>query len=61
MAKRLIELYQLNDRVEIKLADGRWRPGKVTQHDPPGVWVMTLDDGLWFVTNGRRIRPAGTG
>ncbi len=58
MVKRLVELYRPGDRVEIKLADEEWTPGKVVRHDPPGLWVATTASGLWFVTNGRRIRAA---
>ena len=60
MAARLVEIYKLADRVEVLFADEEgdtWRPGVVRGLDHPGVWVQTEDRRLWFVTNGRRIRP----
>jgi hypothetical protein len=60
MSARLIEIYKLDDRVEVLFADeagDTWRPGVVRGLDHPGVWVQTEDRRLWFVTNGRRIRP----
>ena len=36
---------------------GRWQPARLARHDPPGVWVQTMDGRFWFVTNTRRIRP----
>lgn len=60
MPPRLIEIYRLNDRVEVLFADEEgdaWRPAVVRGLDHPGVWVQTADRRLWFVTNGRRIRP----
>ncbi len=41
-------------------AADRWQPGVVDRFQRPGVWVRTADRQLWFVTNGRRIRPAGS-
>ena len=63
MAKRLADLYQPNDIVEIRFGDDdRWWLGLVRRHEPPGVWVQTQNGRLWFVTNGRRIRAyAGRG
>jgi hypothetical protein len=61
MVKRLAELYQPGDQVELKLADGEWRLGQVVRHDPPGIWVATSGPCLWFVTNSRRIRAAKEG
>jgi hypothetical protein len=59
LAARLAELYQPGDAVEVYFAAAEeWRPGVVVVHQPPGVWVRTEDGGVWFVTNGRRIRPA---
>lgn len=58
MVKRLVELYQPGDRVEITFGDQRWQPASVLKHDPPGAWVQTADGRSWFVTNGRRIRRA---
>jgi hypothetical protein len=61
MAQRLVEVYALGDRVEIVFEiDGEevWRGGTVVGHQHPAVWVRTDQDRkLWFVTNGRRIRP----
>ena len=56
MAKRLVELYNPGERVEITFGNGCWRPGRVARHEYPGVWVQTEDGRLWFVTNGRHIR-----
>jgi hypothetical protein len=61
MKKRLVELYGINDRVEIylKTIDGEaWHPGRVIQHDNPGVWVEVGRGSHWFVTNRQRIRKA---
>ncbi|MDX1664905.1 MAG: hypothetical protein R3272_14030 [Candidatus Promineifilaceae bacterium] len=65
MVKRLIDRYQLGDRVEICLtsspgceAEEGWVAGRVTAHAFPGIWVETDEGGRWFVTNSRRIRPA---
>ena len=61
MARRLVESYQVGERVELLFSDGaveQWRTGRVVGLQHPAVWVQTDDDGrLWFVTNGRRIRP----
>ncbi len=64
MAARLVEIYKLADRVEVLFADeagDTWRPGVVRGLDHPGVWVQTEDRRLWFVTNGRRLRPMNSG
>ena len=63
MVRRLIEKYKLQDAVEIYLQsgeNGRWVAGTVERHDFPGLWVLTESGYLWFVTNGRRIRPRRT-
>jgi len=58
MPPRLAELYRLGDVVEIYFTDEvEWRPGVVVALQAPGVWVRTEDGAVWFVTNGRRIRP----
>jgi hypothetical protein len=58
--ERLVDLYRPGDAVEIYFVeDAEWRPGVVVALQRPAVWVKT-DDGdgvVWFVTNGRRIRP----
>jgi len=60
MAQSLVETYQIDDVVEILLQDEEgdtWRPARVVALQHPGVWVLTGDRRLWFVTNGKRIRP----
>jgi hypothetical protein len=61
MAQRLVDVYAVGDRVEILLIIGdieEWRAGRVAGHQFPAVWVVTdVDRKLWFVTNGKRIRP----
>ena len=67
MVRRLRELYQVGDRVEIYFEPhpGRpqeasgWQAGTVVAHEHPGVWVETATGDGWFVTNRRRIRSAG--
>jgi hypothetical protein len=60
VAARLTVLYHAGDAVEVYLAAAEeWRPGVVVAPQPPGVWVRTEDGTVWFVTNGRRIRPRG--
>jgi hypothetical protein len=55
---RLAEIYRPGDAVEVYFADvDEWRPGVVVGLQPPAVWVRTEDGAVWFVTNGRRIRP----
>lgn len=65
MAQRLVDTYAVGDRVEILLtvddADV-WRVGRVAGHQFPAVWVVTdTDRRMWFVTNGKRIRPVDDG
>lgn len=61
MAQRLIDTYAVGDRVEILLLIDDvevWRAGRVAGHQFPAVWVVTdADRRMWFVTNGKRIRP----
>jgi hypothetical protein len=55
---RLAELYRPGDAVEVYFAAvEEWRTGVVVALQPPGVWVRTEDGAVWYVTNGRRIRP----
>jgi hypothetical protein len=57
MVKRLVDEYNVGDRVTISFqGDERWWPGRVIWLDHPGVWVQTPDGQVWFVTNARRIR-----
>jgi len=61
MPPRLVEQYRVGDAVDIQLSDDsgeRWQPGVVMLLQHPGVWVRTQDGSPWYVTNGRRIRPA---
>ena len=61
MAQRLVDAYPVGDSVEILLMiddEEEWRTGRVAGHQFPAVWVVTdADRRLWFVTNGKRIRP----
>jgi len=60
VAQRLIDTYRPDDPVEILFRDeegDEWRAGRVVALQPPGVWVLTEDRRLWFVTNGKHIRP----
>lgn len=60
MTPRLTERYQVGDAVEIYLTGDSgedWQPAVVVMLEHPGVWVRTGDRRLWYVTNGRRIRP----
>lgn len=62
MPMRLSETYRAGDRVEIAFdTDGsqQWLAGQVVGSQPPGLWVRLSDGSMWFVTNTRRIRPAG--
>jgi hypothetical protein len=64
MPPRLTERYQVGDAVEICLTDDsgeEWRRGVVSLLQHPGVWVRTGEGQLWYVTNGRRIRPLDPG
>lgn len=61
MKKRLVEMYGVNEQVEIylKTVHGEsWLPGRIVQHDNPGVWVEIVGGSHWFVTNRQRIRKA---
>ena len=60
MGRRLQDLYQPGDRVEISFAAaaGAWQPATVLRHQPPGMWVATADGRAWFVTNAKRVRFA---
>jgi hypothetical protein len=61
MVQRLTEQSRVGDAVEIYLSsddEPEWQPGIVEMLQHPGVWVGTSDGRTWFVTNGRRIRPA---
>ena len=61
MPPRLTEQYRIGDAVVVYLAGDfgeEWQPGVVMLLQHPGVWVQTGHDRrLWYVTNGRRIRP----
>ena len=60
MAQRLVEIYKSGDLAEVLLRGQdaeEWCKAVVRGLDYPGVWVQTEDRRLWFVTNGRRIRP----
>jgi 2-polyprenyl-3-methyl-5-hydroxy-6-metoxy-1,4-benzoquinol methylase len=62
--KRLTEIYEPGDKIEIRFsdqanqADAAWSSGQVVRLDHPGVWVKTKNGGLWFVTNRRRIKTS---
>ena len=61
MTKRLVETYRIGDAVEVLFQDEiaeEWRPARVVALQHPGLWALTEDRRLWFVTNGRRIRPS---
>jgi hypothetical protein len=60
MMQRLVERFRINDQVEIELttaAGPSWQLGRVVGAEHPGLWVSAAGT-FWFVTNGRRIRPA---
>jgi hypothetical protein len=59
VAQRLIDTYRPDDPVEIffQEEDDEWRPARVVALQHPGLWALTEDRRLWFVTNGKRIRP----
>jgi hypothetical protein len=60
MAQRLVDRYRLDEIVEVLFQDeiaDEWRPARVVALQHPGVWVLTDDRRVWFVTNGKRIRP----
>jgi len=56
MVKRLVERFNLGDRVEISFSGEHWYQGVVVKLDHPGLWVLTADHQVWFVTNSGRIR-----
>jgi len=59
VAQRLVETYRIGDSVEVFFQDEEdeeWRPARVVALQHPGLWVITEDRRLWFVTNGKRIR-----
>ena len=58
MKKRLVELFQAGDAVEITHGDGVWRTARVVKLEHPGVWVVTADGQYWFVTNKTRMKIA---
>jgi hypothetical protein len=58
MAKRLVELYKVGDKVKVTFGDGHWWLGEVIGLDHPGIWVAIQGGGLWFVTNAGRIQMA---
>ena len=64
MAKRLVDTYRLDETVEVFFQDEEgeeaWRPARVVGLQHPGVWVLTGDRRLWFVTNSKRIRSQKT-
>jgi hypothetical protein len=60
VAQRLVETYRIGDAVEVFFQDEvaeEWRPARVVALQHPGLWVITEDRRVWFVTNGKRIRP----
>lgn len=60
MAQRLVETYGIGDPVELLLQDedgDAWRPARIVGRQHPGVWALADDRRLWFVTNGKHIRP----
>jgi hypothetical protein len=61
VARRLIETYRIGNPVEILFEDeagDEWRSARVVALQHPGVWVITDDRRLWFVTNGKRIQSS---
>jgi hypothetical protein len=61
MAKRLVEQYDINNVVEIKMRDGVWVTAVIIKHQHPGIWVQTIYGGQWFITNTTHIRPRKIG
>jgi len=62
LPRRLAEIYQPGDQVEIFFSDEtgeEWRPAEILALQHPGLWARTADGNLWFVTNGRHIRRSG--
>ncbi len=63
MVKRLVEVYRIGDPVEIFFQNeegDEWRPARIVALQPPGVWAQTEDRRVWYVTNGKRIRPVSS-
>lgn len=61
MAQRMVKLYRIGDAVEVCFqgeAGDDWRPARIMALQHPGIWAMTEDRRLWFVTNGKRIRAS---
>lgn len=56
MAKRLVEKYQINDVVEIKMKNEAWVTAIVVAQQHPGIWARTTRSEHWFVTNANHIR-----
>jgi hypothetical protein len=62
--KRLTEIFQPGNRVEIRFReqadhpDDTWYSAHVVKLDHPGVWVETTDERVWFVTNRRSIKAS---
>jgi vacuolar-type H+-ATPase subunit B/Vma2 len=59
MVKRLVEQYQMNDVVEVKMKNGVWITAVVIKLQHPGIWVQTITGFQWFVTNSSRVRLKG--
>jgi hypothetical protein len=60
VAQRLVDTYRLDEPVEVFFQGeegDEWRPARVVALQHPGLWALTDDRRLWFVTNGKRIRP----
>lgn len=63
MAQRLIDLYRIGDAVEVCFQGDEgddWRPARIMALQHPGVWAMTDDRRVWYVTNSKRIRPVSS-
>lgn len=62
--KRLTEIFEPGNKVEIRFSDqanhtdATWYSACVVGLDHPGVWVETKDERAWFVTNRRRIKAS---
>jgi hypothetical protein len=60
VAQRLVDTYRLDETVEVfsqnEEGEEAWRTARVVGLQHPGVWVLTDDRRLWFVTNSKRIR-----
>ena len=60
--RRLAERFRLGDAVRVLLRTRQgetWVAAVVVAEQAPGLWVEAGGGQRWFVTNGRRIRPAG--